>query len=108
MSGPSSVWRAKDGSLYIADTGNHRIRHISKKRATITTIAGTGVASFNGDGAAISRNLNTPTSVVVDEDGKIRAEPLGFPAPVLEQGGRAYDERGLGKALFLAQRGEKA
>ena len=77
MSGPSSVWRAKDGSLYIADTGNHRIRHISKKRATITTIAGTGVASFNGDGAAISRNLNTPTSVVVDGDGNIYLTDTG-------------------------------
>ncbi|MEE3234106.1 MAG: hypothetical protein VX294_08080 [Candidatus Latescibacterota bacterium] len=77
LSGPSSVWRANNGSLYIADTGNHRIRHINTNRGTITTIAGTGVASYNGDGAAISRNLNTPTSVVVDGNGNIYLTDTG-------------------------------
>jgi hypothetical protein len=45
---------------------------------------------------------------MVDEDGKIGTEPLGFPSPVLEQGGGAYHEGGLGKALFHSQGGQEA
>ena len=49
-----------------------------------------------------------PIGSMVDEDGKIRAEALGFPSPVLEQGGWAYHEGGLGKAFFHSQGGQEA
>jgi hypothetical protein len=54
------------GNLFIADFGNNRIREVNTN-GIITTLAGTSVAGFSGDGgsAAIAR-LNEPYSVVVD------------------------------------------
>lgn len=59
------------GSLYIADANNNCIRKISVTD-TITTIAGTGVAGYNGDSiAAISAQLYRPYGVAVDSVGNI-------------------------------------
>src|SRR5664279_4680928 len=37
------------GNLYLSDTANHRVRKISAS-GVISTLAGTGVAGFSGDG----------------------------------------------------------
>ncbi len=59
------------GNLYIADTGNHRIRKIDPQ-GTITTVAGNGVRSFSGDrNAATGASLNTPGGVALDETGNL-------------------------------------
>ncbi len=60
------------GSLYIADTFNHRIRQVDAG-GTITTIAGTGEPSFGGgDGGPAPRApLNGPSSVAVDRAGNL-------------------------------------
>lgn len=59
------------GNLYIADSGNRRIRKITPG-GIITTVAGSGVQGFSGDGGpAISATLNRPTSVVVDPAGNL-------------------------------------
>jgi sugar lactone lactonase YvrE len=58
------------GNLYIADTNNHRIRKVTG--TTITTVAGSGVAGFGGDGGgATSAQLNYPTAVAVDNAGNL-------------------------------------
>jgi uncharacterized protein (TIGR03437 family) len=60
------------GDLYFADRGNHRIRKIALNTGVITTVAGTGIAGFNGDGtAATGTNLNFPTSVAFDAAGNL-------------------------------------
>ncbi|SVE38709.1 uncharacterized protein METZ01_LOCUS491563, partial [marine metagenome] len=46
---PESVAIASDGKIYIADTGNHRIRLVSTDGA-VSTLAGTGEPGFSGDG----------------------------------------------------------
>ena len=68
---PTGVAVAADGALYIADTGNHRVRKLAAD-GTITTVAGTGAAGFNGDGgpAALAR-LNSPRDVAVTDDGAL-------------------------------------
>ncbi|MGI9601004.1 MAG: hypothetical protein ACR2QE_03910 [Acidimicrobiales bacterium] len=60
-----------DGSLYIADTFNHRIRRVGPN-GTITTIAGTGVAGYSGDGGpATQAMIQWPHDVLVADDGAI-------------------------------------
>ena len=65
------------GNLYIADTGNHRIRKVDTT-GKISTIAGTGIAGYSGDGStATAAQLNSPESVVVDSNGNILISDVG-------------------------------
>jgi len=68
---PSHLAMDKAGNLYVADTYNHRIRKITPG-GIITTVAGTGVAGFSGDGGpAGAAQLNNPTSVAIDAAGNM-------------------------------------
>lgn len=59
------------GNIYIADTGNNRIRKINSS-GTISTIAGTGFAGVLGDGGpATSAQINEPEGVAVGSSGSI-------------------------------------
>jgi sugar lactone lactonase YvrE len=59
------------GNVYIADTGNNRVRKVGTD-GTITTIAGTGVSGFSGDGGpATSAQLWDPRGVAVDAAGNV-------------------------------------
>ena len=65
------------GNLYVSDTGNHRVRKISPS-GVITTIAGTGVAGFSGDGGpAASAQLNLPYGLAADLAGYVYVADLG-------------------------------
>ncbi len=64
---------AIDGAnnVYIADAGNHAIRKVTSA-GTITTIAGTGVKGYSGDGGpAIAAQLAAPDGVAVGTDGTV-------------------------------------
>lgn len=57
------------GAIFVADTGNHRIRRIAPD-GTISTFAGTGVAGYAGDGAAAAAaRLSSPESVSATPSG---------------------------------------
>lgn len=59
------------GNLYIADTYNHRVRKVTPN-GMITTIAGTGIEGFAGDGGlATSARLWSPVDVAIHADGSI-------------------------------------
>jgi uncharacterized protein (TIGR03437 family) len=53
------------GNIYIADTGNSRIRKIDPTGA-ITTIAGNGNSGYSGEGSARSATLFFPFALAVD------------------------------------------
>jgi uncharacterized protein (TIGR03437 family) len=60
------------GNLFIADTGNNRVREVYASNGTINTIAGNGAASTTGDGGlAVNATLNQPAAVAVDASGNI-------------------------------------
>lgn len=70
---PKDVAVAADGSLYIADYGNHRVRKVDPQ-GIITTVAGRGDAATTplGDGGpATQASILYPSSVAVAADGTL-------------------------------------
>src|SRR5204863_418305 len=68
---PFGVAVDSQGNLFIADTENDRVRKVSTD-GTITTVAGSGVRGFAGDGdPATSAQLALPTGVAVDAQGNV-------------------------------------
>ena len=77
LNSPGGVAVDRQGDIYIADTGNNRLRVITPD-GNIRTIAGTGAADFDGDGGpALSAVLNTPTALAVDIAGNIWMADVG-------------------------------
>jgi DNA-binding CsgD family transcriptional regulator/sugar lactone lactonase YvrE len=68
----------KDGNVYIADYGNHRIRKVSSTTGIITTFAGTGTAGGSGDeGPATRAELSFPRGLALDHAGNIYVADSG-------------------------------
>jgi RHS repeat-associated protein len=68
--GPSGV-ALSAGSLYIADTINHRVRKVDPA-GTITTVAGSGLGAYLGDGQRAGlAALNHPTGVALDPSANL-------------------------------------
>lgn len=71
LNSPAFMDLAPDGSLLFADIGNNRVRKINRN-GIITTVAGNGEATFNGDGGfAISAGIHNPVAVSAARDGSI-------------------------------------
>ncbi len=67
---PHSIALDGDGSLYIADIGNHRIRRIDLSTGIVTTFAGTGEKAPTPDGASVEGTpLNGPRALAFGPDG---------------------------------------
>lgn len=68
---PAALTFAADGTLYIADTGNNRVRAVDGN-GIITTVAGSGNAGSSGDGgSALLAELDQPYDVAVDANGNL-------------------------------------
>lgn len=73
---PGAVAVDASGFLYIADTGNQRVRKVVN--GTINTVAGNGSTGYSGDGgSALSAMLNSPSGLVVDSAGDIFIADFG-------------------------------
>ena len=72
LNSPIGITVDGSGNVYVADAGNNSIRYINASTGVITTIAGTGVAGYSGDGGqATAAELNTPAGVAVDASGNV-------------------------------------
>jgi sugar lactone lactonase YvrE len=71
LNSPQGVAVGNDGTLYIADTGNQRIRAVDTA-GMITTFAGNGAAGFGGDnGAAAAAIFDHPAGLAIDSTGAL-------------------------------------
>ncbi len=67
---PRGVAFDRSGNLYIADTGNNRVRKIAVN-GIITTVAGTGTPGFSGDGGLATLANVGANAVAVDAAGNL-------------------------------------
>ena len=75
---PVGVHGDNTGQIWVADTGNNRVRRVTAGFDTVVTYAGTGAASYTGDGAAATAaTLNAPTDVFVDSTGNVWVADTG-------------------------------
>jgi sugar lactone lactonase YvrE len=65
------------GNLYIADMYNNRVRKVTPF-GVITTVAGTGISGYSGDGGPANRaSLNLPSAVAADAQGNVYIADYG-------------------------------
>ena len=117
---PTDVYVDPAGEiLYIADSGNHRIRAVNLAGNTITTVAGNGSSGYAGDGSlAVNAQLSFPRSVYVDTTGSVyiadrfnhrlrRVNPSGGIATLVGDGGRGHtgDQIAANRARLAAPTG---
>ncbi|MEZ4366696.1 MAG: hypothetical protein R2939_10470 [Kofleriaceae bacterium] len=78
LSRPVGLLTDAAGDLYVVDSGNHTVRRIAAATGIITTIAGTGVAGFGGDGGpATAAQLNAPSGAMLDGGGRLLIADTG-------------------------------
>jgi trimeric autotransporter adhesin len=71
LNSPSGLAAAPDGSLFVSDTRNHRVRLIDTS-GRIRTVAGGGEPAFAGDGLiAIEAQLSSPEGLALDVTGTL-------------------------------------
>jgi DNA-binding CsgD family transcriptional regulator/sugar lactone lactonase YvrE len=71
LSFPFGVAIARDGTLFISDTGNDRLRVVTPS-GQIEALAGTGQSGFTGDGGPASRaQFSAPEGIALDTAGHL-------------------------------------
>jgi sugar lactone lactonase YvrE len=69
---PAALAVSDEGVLYIADQSNNRVRAVDLVTGVIRTVAGTGAAVYNGDGAAARATaLAGPSGLALASDGTL-------------------------------------
>jgi len=69
---PEGVFVDAFGNIFIADSGNQRVREVVASTGNIQTIAGNGTAGFSGDGGpATSAELSQPDGVFFDSSDNL-------------------------------------
>src|SRR5207249_819094 len=103
---PRDVALDPAGNLYIADSGNSRIRKVSPG-GTISTYAGSGSRGFSGDGGpAAAAQLNNPVGMALDPAGNLYiADITNNRIRKVTSGGTISTYAGSGSFGFSGDRG---
>jgi sugar lactone lactonase YvrE len=78
LAAPHELRFDRDGHLFIVERDNHIIRRIDARTGVISTVAGTGVAGFSGDGGpATKAQFRQPHSIAFDANGQLLVCDIG-------------------------------
>jgi sugar lactone lactonase YvrE len=78
LSGPTGVAIDAMGNLYIADSGNRRIRKVNAS-GIITTVVGNGTQGYSGDGGqATAAELNFSYAIAIDTHNNLYIADAGI------------------------------
>lgn len=76
FSSPTGMVRASDGTIYVADKGNHTIRKITATGTTSVLAGAVGVSgSANGTGGAA--RFSSPTAICLEPNGNLLVADTG-------------------------------
>ena len=104
---PMGVAVDSAGNIYIADSGNNRVRKVDASTGYISTVAGNGTGGYSVDGIlATSAELYNPTGVAVDSVGNIyiadsynnrvrKVDTSGYISTVAGTGPQGYNGDGI-------------
>ncbi|KAL4421480.1 hypothetical protein ABPG75_010771 [Micractinium tetrahymenae] len=67
---PLAVLTAPDGTVYVADSYNHRLKALQPDGNSIRTLAGSGAAGY-ADGAGTAAQLSEPGGLALGPDGSV-------------------------------------
>ena len=75
---PYEVRFDSSGNMFFVEMKNHLVRRVDAKTRVITTVAGTGVPGFSGDGGpAIQAQLKQPHSIALDKNANLYICDIG-------------------------------
>src|SRR5262249_22122043 len=103
---PAGIALNRSGNLYIADQANFRVRRVDSITGIITTVVGTGVSGYSGDGGlGVNAQIGPPLSVRLDSAGNLyisNVAPVrklnvstGIITTVAGNGGSVYNGDGI-------------
>lgn len=116
LNAPTDVAADAAGNLYIADTGNGRVRKLYSQSGIILTLAGSAAIGDAGDGhAANAASLTAPSGVVVDSLGQVLISDPGndtvrsvsLYTPTLDFGSEAVGGTTAAQTDFLSNIGNQ-
>jgi sugar lactone lactonase YvrE len=66
------------GNMYFVEMQNHVVRRVDARTRVISTVAGTGIAGFSGDGGPAAKALlRQPHSIAFDQEGRLLICDIG-------------------------------
>jgi streptogramin lyase len=78
FSAPHEIRFDADGHLFIVERDAHVVRRVDARTRMVSTVAGTGVAGFSGDGGpATAAQLRQPHSIAFDASGNLLICDIG-------------------------------
>ena len=101
LANPAAVTFCPNGDLFIADTGNHRVRRVAAQTSLLSTVLGVDVPGSSGSGAP-SRffPVDSPLGLTCDGDGNVYVTSRTVLRQLVANGDRVVDGSGSVATIY--------